>query len=448
MTGKAGLDAALPTLSDRDLRRYARHLTLPGFGATAQRSLRSARVLVVGAGGLGSPALLYLAAAGVGHITVIDDDIVDESNLQRQVIHREADIGRPKAESAADAVRRLDTQASVTAIVGKLTVDNAEELFAAHDVVLDGADNFATRYLSSDAAEITGTPLVWATILQFAGQLSVFWPGRGPMLRDLYPDIPDPGSVPSCAAGGVLGAMVGQVGSMMVVEAIKVLTGVGDVAVGRLVLIDALAATTRSLAFGGDPERAPVTDLTEIAQVCAASWDEDASGDAADLAAGDGDCGGVHDTALVASVGPNAAAELIRGGAVLIDVREKDERAEAAIRGSIHVPLGKIRALGWAAVDAALLADRVSVNSEGIAGGDDAVGPSAGAVGSHFAESEGDRLRPDTVIVHCHSGARSAAAIEVLAAEQREATHGAAGSHVVKLINLDGGILAWQAAGL
>ncbi|MGX6515765.1 MAG: ThiF family adenylyltransferase [Corynebacterium amycolatum] len=176
-------------LSDRDLRRYARHLTLPGFGAEGQRTLRASRVLVIGAGGLGSPALLYLAGAGVGHITIIDDDVVDESNLQRQVIHRESDIGRPKAESAADAVRRLDSEASVTAIVDRLSVDNAEKLFATHDVVLDGADNFATRYLSSDAAELTGTPLVWATILQFAGQLSVFWPGHGPMLRDLYPDI-------------------------------------------------------------------------------------------------------------------------------------------------------------------------------------------------------------------------------------------------------------------
>ncbi|KAA9223792.1 adenylyltransferase/sulfurtransferase MoeZ [Corynebacterium amycolatum] len=381
-------------LSDRDLRRYARHLTLPGFGAEGQRTLRASRVLVIGAGGLGSPALLYLAGAGVGHITIIDDDVVDESNLQRQVIHRESDIGRPKAESAADAVRRLDSEASVTAIVGRLSVDNAEELFATHDVVLDGADNFATRYLSSDAAELTGTPLVWATILQFAGQLSVFWPGCGPMLRDLYPDIPDPGSVPSCAAGGVLGAMVGQIGSMMVVEAIKVLTGVGKAAVGKLVLIDALEATTRTLSFATDPEREPVSDLTEIAQVCAASWSENEDGAEQN----------------VRSVGPHAVRELLAEGVPLIDVREPEEYAEAAIAGSVLVPLGEIRSRRWAAIREAWAERNLQPNSP-------------------------------RVVIHCHSGARSQQAIELLAGEVE--TDGA----TPELINLDGGIVAWQAAG-
>ena len=381
-------------LSDRDLRRYARHLTLPGFGAEGQRTLRSSRVLVIGAGGLGSPALLYLAGAGVGHITIIDDDVVDESNLQRQVIHRESDIGRPKAESAADAVRRLDSEASVTAIVGRLSVDNAEELFATHDVVLDGADNFATRYLSSDAAELTGTPLVWATILQFAGQLSVFWAGHGPMLRDLYPDIPDPGSVPSCAAGGVLGAMVGQIGSMMVVEAIKVLTGVGKVAVGKLVLIDALEATTRTLSFAADPEREPVSDLTEIAQVCAASWTEDEEAPAQS----------------VRSIGPNTAHELLAEGVPLIDVREPEEHAEVAIAESVLVPLGDIRSRGWAAIREA------------------------------WAERNLQSNYP-RVLIHCHSGARSQQAIELLASDTE------ADGAIPELINLDGGIVAWQAAG-
>lgn len=381
-------------LSDRDLRRYARHLTLPGFGAEGQRTLRASRVLVIGAGGLGSPALLYLAGAGVGHITIIDDDVVDESNLQRQVIHRESDIGRPKAESAADAVRRLDSEASVTAIVGRLSVDNAEELFATHDVVLDGADNFATRYLSSDAAELTGTPLVWATIMQFAGQLSVFWPGHGPMLRDLYPDIPDPGSVPSCAAGGVLGAMVGQIGSMMVVEAIKVLTGVGKVAVGKLVLIDALEATTRTLSFAADPEREPVSDLTEIAQVCAASWTEDEEAPAQS----------------VRSIGPNTAHELLAEGVPLIDVREPEEHAEVAIAESVLVPLGDIRSRGWAAIREA------------------------------WAERNLQSNYP-RVLIHCHSGARSQQAIELLASEIE------ADGAIPELINLDGGIVAWQAAG-
>ena len=256
-------------------------------------------------------------------------------------------------------------------------------------------DNFATRYLSSDAAELTGTPLVWATILQFAGQLSVFWPGRGPMLRDLYPDIPDPGSVPSCAAGGVLGAMVGQIGSMMVVEAIKVLTGVGQVAVGKLVLIDALEATTRTLSFAADPEREPVSDLTEIAQVCAASWSEDEEDPAQS----------------VRSIGPNMAHELLARGVPLIDVREPDEHAEAAIAGSVLVPLGDIRSRRWAAVNEALAqADGVATGAEG-------------------------------VLIHCHSGVRSQQAIELLASDTE------ADGVTPELINLDGGIVAWQAAG-
>lgn len=378
--------------SDRELRRYARHLTLPGFGAAAQEKLRASRVLVIGAGGLGSPALQYLAAAGVGHITVIDDDVVDESNLQRQVIHRESDIGRPKAESARDAILRLDSQMSVTALVERLSVDNALELFADHDVVLDGADNFATRYLSNDAAELTGTPLVWGTILQFAGQVSVFWPHRGPMLRDLYPDIPDPGSVPSCAAGGVLGAMPGQIGSMMVIEAIKVLTGVGEPAVGRLVLIDALGCTTRVLQFDADPDREPVTGLEEIAQVCAASWDEDA------------DSHGVS----IQEIGPGAAAEILAEESqrvLLIDVRESEERQVSRIESAVHVPLGEIKAHGWQALESAI---------------DDC---------------------PSTVIVHCHSGKRSQQAIEALMAASEKPFD-------VELLNLEGGIVAWGAAGL
>lgn len=366
--------------SDRELRRYARHLTLPGFGVAAQEKLRAARVLVIGAGGLGSPALQYLAAAGVGHITVIDDDVVEESNLQRQVIHRECDLGRPKAESARDAVLRLDSQMSVTAMVARLSVDNALELFADHDVVLDGADNFATRYLSNDAAELTGTPLVWGTILQFSGQISVFWPNRGPMLRDLYPDIPDPDSVPSCAAGGVLGAMAGQVGSMMVIEAVKVLTGVGEPAVGRLMLIDALGCVSRTLEFDLDPDREPVTGLEEMAQVCAASWAED--------------------TVPARGIGPRAVAEL--KGAVIVDVREVDERQVSCIEGSVHVPLEEIEARGWRAV------------------------PDA----------------PGTpLVIQCHSGMRSQRAIAaLLEASERPAD--------VELFNLDGGIVAWRAAGL
>ena len=251
------------SLTNRDLTRYARHIVLPGFGQDAQRRLRDSRVLVVGAGGLGSPALLYLSAAGVGHLTSLDDGVVDESNLQRQVIHRQADVGRPKAVSAKDAAHRLDPQLAVEAVVARLGTDNALDLVKDHDLILDCTDNFTTRYLASDAAEITGTPLVWGTILQYQGQLSVFWPDRGPMLRDLFPEVPAADSVPSAVVGGTFGPVVGQVGSMMATEAVKVLTGIGTPAVGKLVVVDALGVGARTLSFAADPDRASVTQLPE-----------------------------------------------------------------------------------------------------------------------------------------------------------------------------------------
>lgn len=251
------------SLINRDLIRYARHIVLPGFGQEAQRRLRDSRVLVVGAGGLGSPVLLYLSAAGVGHLTILDDDVVDESNLQRQVIHRQVDVGRPKALSAKDAVQRLNPYLVAEAIVARLGTDNALNLVKDHDLILDCTDNFTTRYLASDAAEITGTPLVWGTILQYQGQLSVFWPDRGPMLRDLFPEVPAADSVPSAVVGGTFGPVVGQVGSMMTTEAVKVLTGIGTPAVGKLVVVDALGVGTRTLSFAADPDRASVTQLPE-----------------------------------------------------------------------------------------------------------------------------------------------------------------------------------------
>ena len=228
------------SLSPAELERYSRHLSLPGFGLEGQRRLRAASVLVIGAGGLGSPVINYLAAAGVGSITIIDDDVVESSNLQRQVIHRDADVGRSKVASAAEAVHRLDPNIAVRTIEGRLMPENALDLFASHDVVLDGADNFATRYLSNDAAELTGTPLVCGTIFRFAGQVSTFVPGHGPMLRDLFPDIPEPDSVPNCAEGGVLVVLCGTVGSAMATEAIKLICGVGSPFIGRLLRYEAL----------------------------------------------------------------------------------------------------------------------------------------------------------------------------------------------------------------
>ncbi|APT90626.1 molybdopterin biosynthesis-like protein MoeZ [Corynebacterium sphenisci DSM 44792] len=377
-----------PPLTDAEAARYARHLSLPGLGPLGQRRLRAARVLVVGAGGLGSPILAYLGAAGVGRLTVIDDDVVEESNLQRQVLHRAADLGRPKAESAADAVRRLDPAARVTPVVGRLTADNAAALFADHDLVLDGADNFATRYLVADAGELTGTPVVWGTIDRYAGQVSVFWPGEGPLLRDLYPEQPDPDSVPSCAAGGVLGALVGLVGSTMAVEALKVLAGVGEPAVGRLLLIDALAARTRELAFAPDPDRTPATALAEVGAACPAT-----AAPAPEPAP--------------AAVGATALAAELAGPAapVVVDVRDPGERAELPIPPARPVPLATILVEGWAAL--------------------------AGLPGC-----AGDRPAP--VVLACRSGARSARALAALAADP--ATPAAAAPRV-----LAGGALAWAA---
>lgn len=372
-------------LSDADAVRYARHLTLPGIGGVGQRRLRNSHVLVIGAGGLGSPTLHYLAAAGVGHITVIDDDVVEESNLQRQIIHRQKDIGRSKAQSAADAVRRLDSRASITPIVGRLTVDNALSLFEDHDIVLDGADNFATRYLSNDASELTGTPLVWGTIAQFSGQVSVFWPSNGPTLRDLYPDIPDADSVPSCAAGGVLGALVGLVGSTMVIEALKVITGVGDPAVGRLLMLDALGARQRELHFAPDPERSPVTGLEQLTEVCAMSTDTEKP---------------------VPVLGVNEFSSNRDAYALVIDVRESDERVTTAIAGDVHVPIGTIESDGWSAV-------------------------------LHACEKPLPDA-PSDIIIYCHSGARSARAVRHLAEDHDTPTQ-----H--RLLSLSGGILAWNA---
>lgn len=313
--------------------RYSRHLTLPGVGVEGQRRLRNARVLVVGAGGLGAPTLLYLAAAGVGRLGVIDDDVVDLSNLQRQVLHRTEDIGRSKAESARDALLRLDPSLHVDAYVARLDGDNALDLFGRYDLVLDGADNFATRYLSNDAAELTGTPLVWGSIFRFQGQVSVFWPGEGPMLRDLFPDIPPPGSVPSCAEGGVFGALCGSVGSAMATEAIKLICGIGEPLVGRVLVHDALRAEQHTLTLRPDPDRPPVVSLAEAVEACA---------DTAESSV---------ETVTVAEV---AASRTEGAGPTLLDVRDEWERDVVTVPDDLWVPLEQVRGGGWSAVDEVL----------------------------------------------------------------------------------------------
>ena len=376
-------------LSREELERYSRHLSLPGFGLEGQRRLLAASVLVIGAGGLGAPVLGYLAAAGIGSITIIDDDVVEASNLQRQIIHRDADVGRAKAESAAAALRRLDPGLAVRPIVGRVSPENALDLFTAHDVVLDGADNFATRYLSNDAAELTGTPLVWGTIFRFAGQVSTFVPGHGPMLRDLFPDIPEPDSVPNCAEGGVLGVLCGTVGSAMATEAIKLICGIGAPFIGRLLRYEALSGEYSTLRFSPDPDRPAVTDLTEVAAACAADPD---GGEAAGSSVDEIDV---------------AEFRSCRTDVVVVDVREDWERELAAIPGSVHLPLDVIRDGGWEALTAALR--------------DCAVRP----------ESAVD------IVIHCKSGARSAEAVGVLSGSVPNG---------VRLRSLAGGIDAWSAA--
>ncbi|HET8960458.1 molybdopterin-synthase adenylyltransferase MoeB, partial [Nocardioides sp.] len=223
-----------------EVRRYSRHLIIPDVGMSGQKRLKNARVLVIGAGGLGSPALLYLAAAGVGTIGIAEFDEVDESNLQRQVIHGQSDIGRPKAESAKDSIAEVNPLVEVVVHNERLDNDNVLGIFEGYDLIVDGTDNFATRYLVNDTCVLLNKPYVWGSIYRFDGQVSVFWNDHGPNYRDLYPVPPPPGMVPSCAEGGVLGVLCATIGAIQATEAVKLITGIGDTLLGRLMVYDAL----------------------------------------------------------------------------------------------------------------------------------------------------------------------------------------------------------------
>ena len=314
-----------PELTREETVRYSRHLILPGFGVQAQRRLKNARVLVVGAGGLGSPILLYLAAAGVGRIGIVDDDTVEESNLQRQVVHGMADVGRTKAESARAAVLDLNPLVQVDLHPVRLDADNALDILAGYDLVLDGADNFATRYLVSDAAEILGMPCVWGSILRFDGQVSVFWSGHGPTYRDLYPQAPPPGEVPSCAEGGVLGVLCAQIGSVMANEAIKLITGTGTTLLGRLLVFDALEMSWRQIRVQRDPDRPAVTELTDYEAFCGLAAPDDSAPALPE----------VDVLALQALLAERAAGQV---DFALLDVREPAETAIVSIEGAECVP--------------------------------------------------------------------------------------------------------------
>lgn len=317
-----------PPLARDEVARYSRHLVLPDVGPEGQRRLKAARVLVIGAGGLGSPVLLYLAAAGVGTLGIVEFDVVEESNLQRQIIHGQSDIGRSKGESARDAIAETNPYVTVDLHDHALTTDNAVDLFGRYDLVVDGTDNFATRYLVNDAAVLAGVPYVWGSIYRFEGQVSVFWDdapdGRGLNYRDLYPQAPPAGSVPSCAEGGVLGMLCGTVGSVMATEAVKLITGTGDPLLGRVLLYDALRMSFRTVAVRKDPSAAPITALVDYEAFCGITPPEPTA---------------TPDTLSPGELRDRLAAP---GPPVLVDVREPVEWDIAHIDGATLIPLGDI----------------------------------------------------------------------------------------------------------
>jgi adenylyltransferase/sulfurtransferase len=311
-----------------EVRRYSRHLIIPDVGMDGQKRLKNSKVLCVGAGGLGSPALMYLAAAGVGTLGIVEFDTVDESNLQRQIIHGQSDVGRSKAESARDSVKEINPYVNVILHEERLDVDNVKEIFAQYDLILDGTDNFATRYLVNDAAVLLGKPYVWGSIYRFDGQASVFWAEHGPCYRCLYPEAPPPGMVPSCAEGGVLGVLCASIGSIQVNEAIKLLAGIGEPLVGRLMIYDALEMQYRQVKVRKDPncalcgENPTVTDLIDYEAFCGVVSEE-----AQAAAAGN-------------TITPKQLKELQDADEdiFLIDVREPAEYEIVSIPGATLIP--------------------------------------------------------------------------------------------------------------
>ena len=336
----AGLQARqgeLPQLTNDEIKRYSRHLIMPEVGVDGQRRLKAGSVLCIGAGGLGSPAAMYLAAAGVGKIGVVDFDVVDFSNLQRQIIHGTPDVGRSKLASAKDRIQAINPHVDVVTYETALSSENALELFADYDVILDGTDNFPTRYLTNDACVLLGKPNAYGSIFRFEGQASVFATKDGPCYRCLYPEPPPPGLVPSCAEGGVLGVLPGVIGVIQATEAIKLLTGIGEPLIGRFLIYDALRMRFRELKLKKDPDcpvcgtHPTVTKLIDYEQFC-----------------------GIHPAAPEAPgvTAHNPATEITstelkqrldRGDKLtLVDVREPNEYQINRIPGTVLIPLGEV----------------------------------------------------------------------------------------------------------
>ncbi|HEU4431061.1 MAG TPA: molybdopterin-synthase adenylyltransferase MoeB [Myxococcota bacterium] len=319
-----------PVLTPAQFERYRRHLNLPDFGLEGQRMLLDARVLLIGAGGLGCPLAQYLTAAGVGHIGLVDDDVVDTSNLQRQVLYGTADVGKPKVDVALARLRAMNPDVDAVGIRERITSQNALALMRDWDVIIDGTDNFPTRYLSNDACVLLGKPTVYGAILRFEGQASTFDAKRGPCYRCLFPEPPPPGAVPSCAEGGVLGILPGTIALIQATEAVKLITGIGEPLIGRFLHYDALAMRFSEFRFAKDPD-CPVCGknptITELIDY-------------------DGFCGVTREVNPVAEI---SAAELQRALArgdelLLLDVREPHELEKARIAGSKLVPLGQLPA--------------------------------------------------------------------------------------------------------
>jgi adenylyltransferase/sulfurtransferase len=376
------LVAPADDLTVDEVRRYSRHLIIPDVGKTGQRRLKNARVLCVGAGGLGSPALMYLAAAGVGTLGIVDFDVVDESNLQRQIIHGTSDVGKSKAVSAKETINEINPLVTVNLHEARLDSDHAMQIFADYDLIVDGTDNFATRYLVNDACVLLGKPYVWGSIFRFDGQASVFWAEYGPCYRCLYPEPPPPGMVPSCAEGGVLGVLCGTVGSIQVNEAIKLITGIGEPISGRLMIYDALDMTFRSVKVRKDPEcpvcgkNPTITELIDYEEFCGV-----VSEDAQQAAAG-------------STISATELKALLDGDdeIFLVDVREPNEYEIVSIPGATLIPKGEF--LSGAALE---------------------------------------RLPQDKrIVLHCKSGQRSAEALAVV----KDAGFSDA-------VHVGGGVLAW-----
>lgn len=365
MSGDTSSGTTLPPLVEPaaeltkdEVERYSRHLIIPDVGMVGQKRLKNAKVLVIGAGGLGSPALLYLAAAGVGTLGIVEFDVVDESNLQRQIIHGQSDINKSKAESARDSISEVNPHVRVNLHETHLTSENALDIFRDYDLILDGTDNFATRYLVNDAAVLSGKPYVWGSIFRFEGQTSVFWDEYGPNYRDLYPEPPPPGMVPSCAEGGVLGVLCASIGSIMVNEAIKLITGIGEPLLGRLMIYDALEMSYRTVKIRKDPNADKITELIDYEAFCGVVSDE------AQQAAAD------------STITPTELKRKFDSGDKfeLIDVREPHEYEIVRIDGSTLIPKDRILS------------------------------------GEALAELPQDRQ----IVLHCKSGGRSAEALAAL----------------------------------